>query len=55
MQRFREYINEAFGRKTIDEIVFNEPDFDNVRTVASGREVMLPISRTIAKARNIYA
>ena len=48
MQRFREYINEAFGRKTIDEIVFNEPDFDNVRTVASGREVMLPISRTIA-------
>ncbi len=49
MQRFKEYINEAFGRKTIDEIVFNEPDFGNPRVDATGREVSLPVSRTIAK------
>ena len=49
MQRFKEYINEAFGRKTIDEIVFNEPDFGTPRVDATGREVLLPVSRTIAK------
>ena len=49
MQRFKEYINEAFGRQTIDDLVFNEPDFRQPRPFSDKPEVSLPVSRTIAK------